>query len=312
MSRPLQPGRMHAVSASRRRSARSRRRHRARGLRPRLAWAAGVLALARVARWQGADMRPLDLLQRLRQHGAITLAASSRPISGSGALPAEMMVTLQIAMWGTALAVVCAVPLGLLSRPTSCPPGSYQPVRRLMDACRAINEMVFAMLFIVAVGLGPFAGVLALVGPHHRHPGQALLRSGRGDRPAAGRGHPRHRRQRLEEIVYGVIPQVLPLWISYPLYRFESNVRSASVVGMVGAGGIGVVLWEIIRGFQYAETCAVLMMMVVIGQPDRPLVGAARRGLLIGGRGELHDGCGRRHRVVVADAWRTGLRRPAS
>ena len=55
----------------------------------------------------------------------------------------------------------------------------------------------------------------------------------------------------------------MPLWISYMLYRFESNVRSASVVGMVGAGGIGVVLWEIIRGFQYAETCAVMLMIIV-------------------------------------------------
>ena len=67
----------------------------------------------------------------------------------------------------------------------------------------------------------------------------------------------------LHEIVYGVIPQVMPLWISYALYRFESNVRSASVVGMVGAGGIGVVLWEIIRGFQYAQTCAVMIIIVV-------------------------------------------------
>mgnify|MGYP003413424362 CR=1 FL=1 len=65
-------------------------------------------------------------------------------------------------------------------------------------------------------------------------------------------------------IVFGVIPQVLPLWISYSLYRFESNVRSASVVGMVGAGGIGVILYEVIRGFQYAETCAVLIMTIVI------------------------------------------------
>jgi phosphonate transport system permease protein len=65
------------------------------------------------------------------------------------------------------------------------------------------------------------------------------------------------------EIVYGVIPQVLPLWVSFTLYRFESNVRSASVVGMVGAGGIGVVLFEVIRGFQYAQTCAVLIILVV-------------------------------------------------
>ena len=67
----------------------------------------------------------------------------------------------------------------------------------------------------------------------------------------------------LEEIVYGVIPQVLPLWISYSLYRFESNVRSASVVGMVGAGGIGVILYEVIRGFEYAQTCAVMLIIIV-------------------------------------------------
>ena len=67
----------------------------------------------------------------------------------------------------------------------------------------------------------------------------------------------------MAEIVFGVIPQVLPLWISYALYRFESNVRSASVVGMVGAGGIGMVLWDVIRGFQYAQTAAVLVMLVV-------------------------------------------------
>ena len=55
----------------------------------------------------------------------------------------------------------------------------------------------------------------------------------------------------------------MPLWISYALYRFESNVRSASVVGMVGAGGIGVVLYEVIRGFEYAQTCAVMIIIIV-------------------------------------------------
>ena len=55
----------------------------------------------------------------------------------------------------------------------------------------------------------------------------------------------------------------MPLWISYSLYRFEANVRSASVVGMVGAGGIGVILWENIRGFYYAETCAVMIIIVL-------------------------------------------------
>ncbi len=68
----------------------------------------------------------------------------------------------------------------------------------------------------------------------------------------------------LQEVIFGVIPQVLPLWISYSLYRFESNVRSATVVGMVGAGGIGVILWEAIRGFQFGQTCAVLIVIIVV------------------------------------------------
>ena len=67
----------------------------------------------------------------------------------------------------------------------------------------------------------------------------------------------------LHEVIYGVIPQVLPLWISYSLYRFESNVRSATVLGIVGAGGIGMVLWEAIRGFYYAETASVIIMIVL-------------------------------------------------
>jgi len=68
----------------------------------------------------------------------------------------------------------------------------------------------------------------------------------------------------LQEVIYGVIPQVMPLWVSYALYRFEANVRSATVVGMVGAGGIGVILWENIRAFMFVQTCAVLLVIIVV------------------------------------------------
>jgi phosphonate transport system permease protein len=67
----------------------------------------------------------------------------------------------------------------------------------------------------------------------------------------------------VQEIVFGVIPQVLPLWLSFSLYRFESNVRSATVLGLVGAGGIGQVLFESIRGFYYAESAAILILVVI-------------------------------------------------
>jgi phosphonate transport system permease protein len=131
-----------------------------------------------------------------------------------------------------------------------------------MDCCRAINEMVFAMLFIVAVGLGPFAGVLALWIHTTGTLAKLFSEAVEAIDPRPVEGVRATGASALEEVVYGVIPQVLPLWISYSLYRFESNVRSASVVGMVGAGGIGVILYEVIRGFEYAQTCAVMLIII--------------------------------------------------
>lgn len=233
---------------------------------PRTSWYGlfgwGLLLAALAGSWQGADMRPFDLVRD---------SANMATYAGDFFPPnfhdwrmylQEMIVTVQIALWGTALAVLFAVPLGLLSSSNIAPWWIYHPVRRLMDAARAINEMVFAMLFIVAVGLGPFAGVLALfvhtTGILSKLFSEAVeaidVQPVEGIRATGANA--------LEEIVYGVIPQVLPLWISYSLYRFESNVRSASVVGMVGAGGIGVILWDIMRSFQYAETGAVMLIII--------------------------------------------------
>jgi len=175
----------------------------------------------------------------------------------------EMIVTLQIALWGTALAVVSAIPLSLLAASNVTPVWIHQPIRRFMDACRAINEMVFAMLFVVAVGLGPFAGVLALWVHTAGILAKLFSEAVEAIDPQPIDGIRSTGASSLHEIVYGVIPQVMPLWVSFTLYRFESNVRSATVVGMVGAGGIGVILWEIIRGFQYAETCAVMIIIVL-------------------------------------------------
>jgi phosphonate transport system permease protein len=225
------------------------------------AWAIVLALLA--ASWKGADMRPLELI---RDSGnMVVYAASFFPpdFSDWRVYLQEMLVTLQIALWGTALAVVCAVPCGLLCSANIAPWWIHQPMRRLMDAARAINEMVFAMLFVVAVGLGPFAGVLALFVHTTGILAKLFSEAVEAIDPQPVEGIRATGAHVLEEIVYGVLPQVLPLWVSYALYRFESNVRSATVVGMVGAGGIGVILWEVIRGFQYAQTCAVLLMVVL-------------------------------------------------
>ncbi|RDK95695.1 phosphonate ABC transporter, permease protein PhnE [Enterobacillus tribolii] len=226
-----------------------------------IGWALLLAVLA--ASWHGAEMAPMTLL---RDAGNMaTFGADFFPPDFS-LLPqylGEMLVTLQIAVWGTALSIVLSIPLGLMSAENLMPWWINQPVRRLMDAARAINEMVFAMLFVVAVGLGPFAGVLALFIHTTGVLAKLFSEAVEAIEPGPVEGIKATGANKLEEIIYGVLPQVLPLWISYSLYRFESNVRSATVVGMVGAGGIGVTLWEAIRGFQFQQTCALMIIIIV-------------------------------------------------
>lgn len=226
-----------------------------------LAWA-GFLAIL-IWSWQGADMRPLALVKDSSNMAVFLTDFFPPNFREWRVYLAEMIITIHIAIWGTLLAVICAVPCGLLSAGNLVPSWIYQPMRRLMDACRAINEMVFAMLFIVAVGLGPFAGVLALWVHTTGVLAKLFAEAVEAIDPRPVEGVRATGANALEEILYGVIPQVLPLWISYSLYRFESNVRSASVLGMVGAGGIGVILYEAIRGFDYAETSAVLILIIL-------------------------------------------------
>ena len=175
----------------------------------------------------------------------------------------EMILTVQIAFWGTFLAVIVGIPFALLSSNNMAPLWIVQPVRRLMDASRAINELVFAVLFVVAVGLGPFAGVMALFVHNIGIVAKLFSEAVEAIDPRPVEGIRATGASRMQEIVFGVIPQVMPLWISYSLYRLETNVRSATVLGFVGAGGIGYILFESIRGFQYADTAAIIIVVVV-------------------------------------------------
>ncbi|MGF1762664.1 phosphonate ABC transporter, permease protein PhnE [Aliivibrio kagoshimensis] len=213
--------------------------------------------------WQGAEMDPIQLVAD--SDNMVELARDFFPpdFSHWELYVTETLITIQIAIWGTVLSLIFSIPLGLLCAENMVPAWVYQPTRRLMDATRAINEMVFAMLFVVAVGLGPFAGVLALF--IHTTGVLAKLFSEAVEAIDLGpvEGVRATGANKLEEIIYGVIPQVLPLWISFTLYRFESNVRSATVVGMVGAGGVGVLLWEAIRGFQFQQTAAIMLVIIV-------------------------------------------------
>jgi phosphonate transport system permease protein len=175
-----------------------------------------------------------------------------------------MLETVQMAVWGSLMAIILAVPFGLMSSSNLVPAWVWFPVRRLMDALRAINELVFALLFVSAVGLGPLAGVLALT--VHTTGVLAKLFSEAVEQidPRPVEGIRATGASGLQEIVYGIIPQVLPLWISISLYRFESNVRSATVLGFVGAGGIGIALYDTMRSFDFGAVAGIMLIIILV------------------------------------------------
>src|SRR6185437_10492986 len=175
----------------------------------------------------------------------------------------QMILTIQIAMWGTALAVVIAVPFGLACARNVSPVWLQQPMRLLMNLLRSAPDLVIGTLFIVAVGLGPLAGVMALA----VNTGGVLAKLFSEAVEAIDRGPVEGVRatgaNRLQEVVWGIIPQVAPLWTSYALYRFESNSRSATVLGLIGAGGIGQLLFETLNAFDYHHLSAMVVVIIV-------------------------------------------------
>ena len=175
----------------------------------------------------------------------------------------QMVETVQMALWGTALAVFFGIPFAILCSSNVCPQWIVQPVRRLMDSFRAINEIVFALLFVVAVGLGPLAGILALAVHNTGIVAKLFSEAVEAIDPRPVEGIRATGASGLQEVIFGIVPQVMPLWSSFTLYRFETNVRSATVLGIVGAGGVGQSLYENIRAFQYSETATIVIIIVL-------------------------------------------------
>ena len=210
----------------------------------------GSLAVLLIISFGPADIGKLPLLfsnsENMRQFGQEFL----RPDFTQWRLYVSMMwLTVQIALWGTVIAVILAIPFGLLAARNIAPPWVVQPVRRLMDILRSVNELVMGTIFLVAVGLGPFAGVMALALHTTGVLAKLFSEAVEAIDPQPVEGVRATGASPAEEVVWGVLPQVAPLWVSYALYRFESNARSATVLGLIGAGGIGQVLFESINGF---------------------------------------------------------------
>ncbi len=171
--------------------------------------------------------------------------------------------TIQMALAGTFLALFVAFPLGFLAARNTTPhPLLYHAIRLVMNFIRTIPDLALGLLFVAAVGLGAFAGTLALFIHTSTVLGKLLSESVENIDEgvveairATGAGYS-------QVITFAVLPQVLPDLISFTLYRLETNIRAASVLGLIGAGGIGYLMNTSFRTFQYQEAAAIVLVLI--------------------------------------------------
>ena len=233
--------------------------------------------LRRLLIWSGAAALTVYCLYRfgfftwnfidgMLKFGSVVVAQLFPP-TGFDQLPMFLKVmgeTLAMAFLGTVLGAVVAFPVAFLASKNMMP---FRPLqfgtRRFADLLRAFDYLIWALIFVRAIGLGPMAGIMAIaiveVGTFIKLYSEAIENLDRkqmdGIRAAGG--------NRLQIIRYGVLPQVLPMMISNTLYMFEHNTRSASILGIVGAGGIGFLLADRLRAYELQEACLIIIMVVV-------------------------------------------------
>jgi len=211
------------------------------------------------------DFSPAKLFAGLSQLGWITVMMI--PPDPGSSLPAYLSAlgeTLSIALLGTTIAAVVALPFSLLAARNVIPSGWLRfPVRRFFDSIRGVDTLIWALVWINVVGLGPFAGVLAIAlsdfGAFGKLFSEAIEAADgkqvEGIRASGGNA--------LHEIRFGLMPQVLPVIAGQVLYFIESNTRSATIIGIVGAGGIGLQLAEQIRVLEWQKVSFLILMILV-------------------------------------------------
>ncbi|WP_455555649.1 phosphonate ABC transporter, permease protein PhnE [Comamonas sp.] len=239
------------------------------GKRGWVSMAAMALAIAWLLHWSagGAQMSWGELANGMPQIGDFLARSVPPDWSVLPRLWAPAIETVQIAIWGTLLSVVLALPLSFIAASNL---HSWHWLRRItrqfLNVVRSINELILALVFVSAVGLGPFPGVLALalhgMGMLGKFFAESIEEIDHGPLEAlrsAGASQ-------LQVIAFGVVPQAITAWIAVVLYRFEVNLRSATVLGMVGAGGLGFELVASLKLFQYQETatCIIVITAMVV------------------------------------------------
>lgn len=231
----------------------------------RLFWRAVILAVAVVIYWISAGhikISPtefvlgfphmVDLLGRMFPPDLTILSDLLQPT----------LETLEIAVWGTTLALILAIPLALLAARNITPhPALYTAARAVLNLLRGVPEILFALIFVASVGLGPFPGVLALAVHSAGQLGKFLAEAMENIDPGPREAVEASGATRAHVVRYAVIPQIMPEAVTYTLYRWEVNVRAAFVLGLVGAGGLGFELQSRMRLFQYEQVLTILLLI---------------------------------------------------
>jgi phosphonate transport system permease protein len=211
------------------------------------------------------EARPQDLVTGF--HGMVDIVRRAVPPDFSK-LPAALwpaLETIDIALFGTLGGIVLAVPLAVLAASNVTPSRPvYYLARGIIGFTRAVPDLVWALLFVTAVGLGPFPGGLALavhsLGMLGRLFAETIEHMDMGpiDALSLTGAHP------IQVFFHGIIPSILPSLLGISLYRLDENIRSSLVLGFVGAGGLGFQLLTAMNLFQYRQVSLLLIMTFVI------------------------------------------------
>ncbi|HEY6563872.1 MAG TPA: phosphonate ABC transporter, permease protein PhnE [Pirellulaceae bacterium] len=176
-----------------------------------------------------------------------------------------VLETVQIAVWGTLFGALLALPLVWLGARNLSPNRVvFHLTRQVFNLARGINEIIFALVFVAAVGLGPFAGILALSVHGAGMLGKFFAEQIEEADPGPIEALRATGANALQTLVFGVLPQVLPGWIASTLYRLEVNLRTSTILGMVGAGGIGFELVSSLKLFQYQDTAVCVLVILAL------------------------------------------------
>ncbi|WP_216850952.1 phosphonate ABC transporter, permease protein PhnE [Acidisphaera sp. L21] len=211
------------------------------------------------------DISPSRIWHGLGQLGLIFALMLPPSTGGHFALYLDALgQTLSIAFLGTLLAAILSLPFGFLAaRNVVASRVVHVLARRSLDTVRSIDVLIWALIWIDVVGLGPFAGALAIAcsdfGSLAKLMSEAIETADRKPMEgvaASGGGW-------VMAIRFGIVPQILPIFASQLLYFFESNTRSATIIGIVGAGGIGLHLYEQIRVLEWQQVSFLILMVLV-------------------------------------------------